>query len=363
MTEKHDRVTNIAVTDMFSSDHDVEVTVSTACALGRSSGVSMLSLGRETLGTAGAAITTATYLLLHYAILTAYVSEGSTLVSDLLPNLPAPASAAVFTCLLGFPLYALPGRLVDATNNALVVLAAVTFTMLLASAAPHVHPADLLTLSHWQTLFNGPLIPVLLVSCVYHNVIPTISLKLEGDRMKIRRAILAGTGIPVLMFALYDAVKLPLLQSAISSASALTGTTEGTITTVFSFLAVATSFIGFVAGLTDLVSDARQSAKVPTSPRWPDYALTLVPPVIAAAAGPEIFIKALDVAGTYGIAVLFGALPAAMAWSARSNAVTKKFTPALPGGRPLLAALATPPLVLIMSRIWEAANAASIPGI
>lgn len=322
----------------------------------------MLSLGRETLGPLGASITTATYLLLHYTILTAYVSEGSTLVSDLLPNLPTLASAAVFTCLLGFPLYALPGRLVDATNNVLVILAAVTFTMLLASAAPHVHPQDLLT-SHWQTMFNGPLIPVLLVSCVYHNVVPTISLKLEGNRKKIRRAILAGTGIPVLMFALYDAVKLPTLQSAISSASTLAGTTEGTITTVFSFLAVATSFIGFVAGLTDLVSDARQSAKIPTSPRWPDYALTLVPPIIAAAAGPEIFIKALDIAGTYGIAVLFGALPAAMAWSARSNSVTKRFKPSIPGGRPLLAALATPPLILIMSKVWDAANAGPMPGL
>lgn len=331
--------------------------------MGRSSGVSMLSLGRETLGTLGASITTATYLLLHYAILTAYVSEGSTLVSDLFPNLPTIASAAVFTSLLGIPLYALPGRLVDATNNALVILAAITFATLLFFAAPHVHPGDLLTMSHWQTLFTGPLIPVLLVSCVYHNVIPTISLKLEGDRAKIRRAILAGTGIPVLMFALYDAVQLPILQSAVSSASTLTGTTEGTITAIFSFLAVATSFIGFVAGLTDLVSDARQSAKIPKSPRWPDYALTLIPPVIAAAAGPEIFIKALDVAGTYGIAVLFGALPAAMAWSARSNVATKTFRPALPGGRPLLAALATPPLLLIMSRVWEAANAAPIPGL
>lgn len=339
--------------------HDTEVTVSTACALGRSTGVSMLSLGRETLGRPGALLTTATYLLLHYAILTAYVSEGSTLVSDFLPNIPPPACSAIFAFILGFPLYALPGRLVDLANNVLVFLAGLFFTTLLAIAAPHVHPGDLFTSTHWKTIFTGPLLPVLLVSCVYHNVIPTISLKLEGDKTKIRRAVLIGTGIPVIMFALYDAVKLPFLTSAMSSVSAMTGTTEGTITAIFSFLAVTTSFIGFVAGLTDLVSDIRQSSRLPTCPRWPDYAVTLIPPAIAAGAGPEIFFKALDVAGTYGIAILFGALPAAMAWSARSNPMMKRFTHALPGGKPFLAALAAPPVALIASRIWDFATAAN----
>ena len=48
------------------------------------------------------------------------------------------------------------------------------------------------------------------------------------------------------------------------------------------------------------------------------YSLVLLPPtVIAAISDPSIFLKALDVAGTYGISILFGILPVLLAYKAR----------------------------------------------
>jgi len=47
------------------------------------------------------------------------------------------------------------------------------------------------------------------------------------------------------------------------------------------------------------------------------YALVLVPSTVVAIADPSIFLDALDAAGTYGISLLFGILPALLALALR----------------------------------------------
>ena len=47
------------------------------------------------------------------------------------------------------------------------------------------------------------------------------------------------------------------------------------------------------------------------------FAAILVPPLIFSELNPSIFFKALDTAGTFGISVLFGIVPCAMAWKQR----------------------------------------------
>ena len=82
----------------------------------------------------------------------------------------------------------------------------------------------------------------------------------------------------------------------------------GTYIMAFSLLAVATSFIGFVLGLVDFVADGM---KLPTNTRsLLPFALTLAPPSIFALLYPDVFLKALDLAGTYGVLAFFGVLPA-----------------------------------------------------
>ncbi|KAI3954352.1 hypothetical protein MKX01_020506 [Papaver californicum] len=72
----------------------------------------------------------------------------------------------------------------------------------------------------------------------------------------------------------------------------------GPIIEVFSFLAIATSYIGFVLGLNDFLSDL---LKLPSGQSKPlSYLLTLFPPLVLSLLDPEIFFKALDFAGTYG---------------------------------------------------------------
>eukprot|EP00252_Welwitschia_mirabilis_P001882 TRINITY_DN11853_c0_g2_i2.p1 TRINITY_DN11853_c0_g2~~TRINITY_DN11853_c0_g2_i2.p1 ORF type:complete len:170 (+),score=31.64 TRINITY_DN11853_c0_g2_i2:585-1094(+) len=112
----------------------------------------------------------------------------------------------------------------------------------------------------------------------------------------------------------------------------------GPLVDAFSFLAIATSYIGFVLGLSDLLADL---LKLPSGQsRQPlPYLLTVVPPVILALLNPDIFFKALDFAGTYGVLVLFGILPAAMAWAERysTTSLPPPIPPIVPGGKVTLA--------------------------
>ena len=71
-----------------------------------------------------------------------------------------------------------------------------------------------------------------------------------------------------------------------------TSTAMAPLIDVFAFLAIVTSFIGFVLGLTDFLQDALPMQS--RTARVPAYLLTLVPPYFLAMAFPDIFFAALD---------------------------------------------------------------------
>ena len=70
--------------------------------------------------------------------------------------------------------------------------------------------------------------------------------------------------------------------------------TVGPLIQGFSFLAIATSYIGFILGLTDFMSDA---LRLPNRQAPLPYLLTLLPPFGVAVTNPNIFLQALDTAG------------------------------------------------------------------
>jgi len=51
-------------------------------------------------------------------------------------------------------------------------------------------------------------IPIIFLSLVYHNVVPTVVNQLEGYRSRITKAIAYETSIPTLMFLAWNAVVL-----------------------------------------------------------------------------------------------------------------------------------------------------------
>ncbi|KAL1520448.1 hypothetical protein AB1Y20_022030 [Prymnesium parvum] len=344
-----------------------EVNVNTLCALDKKA-VSIDSMAEETLGPAGAKLSGLAYVFIHYALLVAYMLQGGSLLFELAPIAPLPAALAApaFAALAGGFLLFSPQRVVERVNALLVGGVLLSFVALLATGVPQV---DLQLLAHADAPQVVPAVPVIVLALVFHNVVPTVSAQLGCDLPRIRQAILVGSAIPTLMFIAWSAVILGSVppDAALSAAAAgeqfdplvalrSAGDTLGQEVAIFSLLAVVTSFIGFVYGLVDFWSDAlgwderedlpegAAPAERPLREKAALYGLTLLPPLAVAEWDPSLFFAALDNAGTYGILILFGIIPAAMAWQQRYSTgpgtVELVAPEALPGGRASLALMA-----------------------
>lgn len=314
-----------------------EVNVNTMCELG-SGGVSLVSMAMRTLGRGGVIAACIAYLFIHYALLVAYIARSSEILTSAF-LVPQWFTAAIFSAVFGGLCYFGSQRVVGAANGFLVAGIIGSFSVLVFAAT-----GDL----DWGLLLKANFaavpqsIPIIALSFVYQNVVPVICTSLEGDLKRIRSAIVWGTSIPLVMFLMWDAVILGSLGGvthsedplvALRSANGIIGPTIE----VFSVLAIATSYIGFVLGLADFLADLLKLPSGRGNQPIP-YLLSIFPPLVLALSNPDIFFKALDFAGTYGVLTLFGILPAAMAWTERyGNAcIPSPFKPIVPGGRVVL---------------------------
>ncbi|URE26799.1 Tryptophan/tyrosine permease family [Musa troglodytarum] len=257
-----------------------------------------------------------------------------------------------------FLLFHCSQRVIGAINGFLVLGIVVSFTSLVGVASGGLQWQSLLQ-AHFEAIPQS--IPIIALSFVYQNVVPVLCTNLEGDLSKVRTAVVLGTAIPLVLFLIWNAVILGTIPN-LDTTGALTDPLQqlrsengivGPIVEVFSFFAIATSYIGFVLGLSDFVSDL---LKLPSGQSKPlPYLLTLLPPLVLSLLDPEIFFKALDFAGTYGVLVLFGVIPAAMSWSERysKSSLTPITPPLVPGGRSTLIIVTGGALFVIFSEILK----------
>ncbi|KAI0498112.1 hypothetical protein KFK09_021353 [Dendrobium nobile] len=331
-----------------------EVNMNTMCELG-SGGVSLVSMAMRTLGRVGVQVACWSYLFIHYALLVAYIARSS----DILTNsfgIPLWESATLFSLIFGGICYYGSQRVIGAINGFLVFGIIISFAALVGVAS-----GDL----QWNSLLRANVeavprsVPIIALSFVYQNVVPVLCTNLEGNLSKVRSAIVFGTAVPLALFIIWDAVILGVLPNFEMNTANIIDPLEqlrsnngmvGPIVEVFSFLAIATSYIGFVLGLTDFIADL---LKLPAGQNKPlPYLLTLLPPLILSLLNPEIFFKALDFAGTYGVLVLFGVLPGAMSWSERysRSSSSSMVPPLVPGGKITLTIVIGFAMIIIF---WE----------
>lgn len=287
---------------------------------------------RYRLGKVGAAIAAILYIFNHYALLVAYTARGGDILASALghlevnlqlgPAMPLWWGHIIFAGLLGSVLLLGSERSVGRLNSVLLAIVIVSFGGLLALTLGQVHVSQWLS-GHWEAVSAA--VPVMFVAFVYHNVVPVVTTQLEGDRAKIRRSIFIGSLIPLLMFLVWNAVVLGSVEvdstAAVDPLEILRTSTInpklGVLISVFSEFAIATSFIGFVYGLRNFFEDVLRYPVNLKLRRWVIYALVLVPPIAPSILNPNIFFEAMDSAGAFGVSVLFGIIPAVMAWRSR----------------------------------------------
>ena len=202
--------------------------------------------------------------------------------------------------------------------------------------------------------------PILFLSLVYHNIVPTLVTQLECDRTKITKAIIGGTTIPLIMFISWNAIIIGnvigmgtlentnLDPIALLQNEGIGGQTLSNVVAIFSELAVITSLIGFIYGLLDGLTDL---AGLPTKgvafEKWKPvlYAGVFLPPLLLSG-NADIFYQALDYGGAFGVSTLFLVLPPIMVWKLRYG---ERMTP-----------LSTPPMVplgkISLGSLWKVAG-------
>jgi tyrosine-specific transport protein len=296
-------------------------------------GLGLLDLYNNSLGRTWGAVGSAAYMFLHYAVMVAYVAQGGANLAQVLPwdSVPDGVGPAAFVSVCAVALFNANRDVVEKVNNGLVVGVAATFLAIVAVGAQTADFGALVNISNQHPEHVVDCFPILFLSLVFQNVVPTVVDQLEGDRSKITKAIIAGTTAPLLLFLAWNAVVLgnvagtgvdlsvvdpvALLQSG-GGAGLL-----GPLVTGFSTLAVVTSLIGFTYGLrdgwADLLKLDTKSADFEAKSKLPLFALIFGPPLALACANPDIFYDALEYGGAFGVSTLFLILPPLMVWKER----------------------------------------------
>ncbi|MEE6031936.1 aromatic amino acid transport family protein [Avibacterium paragallinarum] len=292
------------------------------------------TLAEQYFGITGRVLATLSLVIFMYAILSAYVTGGGSLLAGLLPFLGDNAtsvSIVLFTVVLGVFIVISTGA-VDALTRLLFVIKLVAFVLVLAMMLPLVTSDNLLAMPLKDFLIVSAS-PVFFTSFGFHVIIPSINKYLDGDIKRLRIAIIGGTAIPLVAYILWqmathgvfpqsEFVQIvnndPTLNGLINATFQATGSSliSGAVRT-FSTLALVTSFLGVALSLFDCLDDLLKRINIKAH-RIQLGLLTFIPPLAFALFYPDGFIAALGYAGQmftfYGLV-----LPVGLAWRARKR--------------------------------------------
>lgn len=294
----------------------------------------LLSMVRATLGRWGEVIAWITYLLLLYALLSAYISGGSGIfdfLSNLLHvNFPPALDAVLFVLLFGYIVYC-GIKPVDYVNRYLMLAKFGSFFLLLILAAPYVDHHNLLG-GQPSTLVSA--ITVTLTSFGFAPLIPSLRSYFDSDVKKLRICIFIGSLTPLICYAIWNLVILGVLpregdQGLVHLMQTGGSTSElvqslnyflqkssiTSIAHVFTVICVLTSFLSVSLGLSDFLADGFKVEKKGKHGMM-IFLMTFLPSLLIVLFYPSIFIKALSYAGIF-CTILIILMPALMIWKGR----------------------------------------------
>ena len=327
--------------------------------------ISFASLGREAFGEAGGFAVSATFVVLMVTTLVSQFAKGGELLGAALPFLPATARCLLLAASVAAFARGAPLPVISRTNGLLTLgFVAATANLFWAGLPQAVWPR--LARADWSVALAG--LPTLLQLHVYCEVVPSICEALHGNRRAVRRAIMLGS-VALLALQLFwsclgialvaptptgglrsDPVALLLsgggtiaVATAATAAFAILTTILGTSRALYSFCVDATrarsdgsdGSDGSAATATTDGGVGSDGALAPAAPPeksnswWRRLggpatllyaAVTCVPAVVAgSAASADAFFGAIDFAGAYPVALLWGLAPPLMALRSRSQ--------------------------------------------
>lgn len=211
---------------------------------------------------------------------------------------------------------------------------------------------ELLHHANWKASLIA--LPIAFTAFAYQGIVPTLFNYMHHDVRSTRLAILIGSFIPLIAYAIWQWLILGIVpvdgpngladalakgQNAVTPLKHFIGSSWIYIVgQFFAFFALVTSFFGVTLGLLDFLADGLKVKKEDIMNRIGLIAAIIIPPLLIAFIHPHLFLVALDFAGGYGCALLLGLLPILMVWKGRYH-MGLKSEHALPGGKVVLSML------------------------
>ncbi|MCF7792000.1 MAG: hypothetical protein K9L78_04095 [Victivallales bacterium] len=280
------------------------------------------SLYKKYLKDFGKWIAIVTNMLILYGLLVAYIAGGSQIISSLFPH-----SLNIFYIQTFFFLFVtfltLTGvEIIRKYNVLLMILLWSAFIYIVVKGQFNVEPSRLLY-TDWA--FLPAALPIILTSFHFHNIIPTISKKMNWHLKSIATAMIVGMVVGFAMNALWLETGLGMLPLSGGENSIAASYVKGLPITVqifsiikskifiaaslgFALLAIITSYFANGLGLLDFSVDLTYSVFGIKS-KTVNILVTFLPPYIIATVYPSVFLKAINIVGGIGIVILFGILP------------------------------------------------------
>lgn len=306
------------------------------------------TLAKEILGTKGKWIATFAMLFLFYSLCAAYIAGGGGQFTQRISeftgfSISAPTGTLLFTVIVA-AVVTIGTATVDKVNRLLFAGKIIAMIMVLTFLAPNVTESYLLSMPLGQGLIIAS-IPVIFTSFGFHGSIPAIVNYLDGHTPSLRKAIVIGSAIPLIIYILWQLATLGVVSQAElvqnSGLSALIGTLArsahqsglGSMIGIFADLALLTSFLGVSLGLFEFMGDTLRKKGAGIN-RFVASVATFTPPLLFALFYPQGFIMALGYAAI-ALAILAIFLPIAMVVRVRRQASSSEYYQVI-GGKPAL---------------------------
>jgi tyrosine-specific transport protein len=303
-------------------------------------GVSIAYAAEYSLGRFGKVISTLTIAMLFYALLSAYMAGGASVLDQLVDSIfgikiSSAVSVILFAVIFGSIILART-HIVDTANRWLLLVKTSFFIIIVAACLPKI---DVSLLAHAPAEYApcfSILIPLFFTSFGFHGSIPTIVNYIGPDPQKLRSTFILGSTIPLIVYVLWEVVVLGMIPlegansfSFIKANGGDLGIFARTLSNLagggwvisaaqgFTSLAVATSFLGVGLGLFDFMEEqlARNNKKPSAIITG---AFTFVVPLVFALFYPEGFVMALGYA-SIALSILAIIIPTLVVWKLRTT--------------------------------------------
>lgn len=284
----------------------------------------------------GIAVAFVLYLLTYAYIFVGGDLTANGLGSALGSSVPLPVGQLVFFGILALCVW-ISARLVDRFTTVLIGGMILTFIW---ATGGLITEAKLPVLFDTQSpagtnywIYTATALPVCLASFGFHGNVSSLLKYFRGDAPKVAKAIIIGTLFALVIYILWQiAIQGNLPRSEFAPVIAAEGQVSVLIATLskfvptgkmdqilslFSYLAIATSFLGVTLGLFDYIADIF---------KWNDSlagrsktaALTFLPPLICCLLFPTGFVTAIGYVGL-AATVWTGLIPAMLLYRARKK--------------------------------------------